>query len=509
VRAYRYATLDGAASRFADGLRREGVQPGETVAVLAGRVPELLVAVLGTLRAGAVATVLFASYGPEPVQRRLARGGARLLVTTEPLFRAKVEAGLDDLPHLRRVLLVEHPGTLEGDGDLPEDDLLASFGPWLAAGDPSVPDAPVTPDTPALLHFTSGTTGDPKGVVHVHDAVRMHRFTGEAVLGLEDGTRYWCTADPGWVTGMSYGILAPLAAGCTLFQDQEEFSAERWHHNLAAEGIEVLYTAPTALRFLRLMHRPGGGRELPALRGIFSVGEPLASAEADWARETLGAPVRDTWWQTETGCIVVATPWDEDPRPGRIGRPVDGFEVACLPSAEEGGSREPAGPGVAGELAVRAPWPSMFRAYLDRPDLYRRCFEDGWYLSGDVAIRDEEGWIEYVGRKDDLFNTAGHLVGPAEVEGTLVQHPAVADAAVTGRPDPVAGTVIEAWVVLDDAHAPSAEEGEEGRERVVRDVLRFARERLGPALAPRTLHLREDLPRTPSGKIVRRALEST
>jgi len=511
VRAFSYATLDQAASRFADGLRREGVAPGETVAVLAGRIPELYVAVLGTLRAGGVATVLFSSFGPEPVQRRLARGRARVLVTTDRLFREKVEEGLADLPELRRVLTVEHPGALDrSDGPVPENSAVAPFASWLAPGDPSRPDEPVTPGTPALLHFTSGTTGDPKGVVHVHEAVAMHGRTGEEVLGLDGDTRYWCTADPGWVTGMSYGILAPLALGCTVFQDEEEFSADRWHHNLAAEGVEVLYTSPTALRFLRLMDRSGDGHHLPALRGIYAVGEPLAPPEADWAREALGVPVRDTWWQTETGCIVVATPWDEEPRPGRVGRAVAGLEVGCLEVDENGGATpaKPVAPGEPGELAVRAPWSSMFRAYLDRPELYQASFTDGWYRSGDVAVIHDDGWVEYVGRRDDLFNTAGHLVGPAEVEATLVQHPAVADAAVTGRPDAVAGAVIEGWIVLDH---PDIDDGEEpgaspDTDALVREILRYARERLGPALAPRTLHVRDHLPRTPSGKIVRRAL---
>jgi acetyl-CoA synthetase len=478
------------------------------VAVLAGRIPELYVAVLGALRAGTVATVLFSSYGPRPVLRRLARGKVRVLVTTERLFREKVAEGLDELPLLRRVLLVEHPGALDRTGD-PADGtgLTRPLAPWLAAGDPVLEDTPVTPDTPALLHFTSGTTGDPKGVVHAHEAVVMHRFTGERVLGLERGTRYWCTADPGWVTGMSYGILAPLATGCTIFQDEEEFSAERWHRNLAAEGIEVFYTAPTALRFLRLMDQDQQPRRLPRLRGIFSVGEPLASLEATWARKILGVPVRDTWWQTETGCIVVATHHDEEPRSGRIGRPVDGFRVGCLARPENGGPPVETPAGEPGELAIRRGWPSMFRTYLDDPELYARSFSDGWYLSGDVASMDEDGWVEYVGRKDDLFNTAGHLVGPAEVEATLVRHPAVADAAVAGRPDPVAGSVIEAWVVLAPDHAVGGDDVEDRAwETLERDILRFARDRLGPALAPRALHRCDHLPRTPSGKIVRREL---
>ena len=212
--------------------------------------------------------------------------------------------------------------------------------------------------------------------------------------------------------------------------------------------------------------------------------------------------------QTETGCIVVATPWDAEPREGRIGLPVEGFEIACLGPPDAEGARPPVPPGERGELAVRAPWPSMFRTYLDDPERYAQSFHDGWYLSSDMAAIHADGWVEYVARKDDLFNTAGHLVGPAEVEATLLQHPAVADAAVAGRPDPVAGAVIEGWVVLDPAHAPGGDgtDAAPGEEALLREILRFARTHLGPGLAPRALHVRDHLPRTPSGKIVRRAL---
>ncbi|NJD18042.1 MAG: AMP-binding protein, partial [Gemmatimonadetes bacterium] len=296
--SYTYGDLDRAVSRFASGLIQEDVVEGHTVAILAGRIPELLVAFLGTLRAGAVATVLFSSFGPEPVLRRLQRGGVNLLVTTPRLYRDKVAPIRDQLPQLRRVLVVEGPGrlaALRAQNEPPEG--TEDFGAWLARGAPVFPDVDVEAEDPALLHFTSGTTGEPKGVVHVHDSVLAHAYTGKRVLGLDAGTRYWCTADPGWVTGISYGILAPLARGATLFMDEEEFDAERWWQNLATERVEVRYTAPTALRLLRRMHGAGGtGGPLPFQRSVFSAGEPLAHAEAEWGREVFGIPVRDTWW---------------------------------------------------------------------------------------------------------------------------------------------------------------------------------------------------------------------
>ena len=498
---YTYGDLDRAASRFASGLVREGIVEGNTVAILAGRIPELVVAVLGTLRAGAVSTVLFSSFGPDPVLRRLQKGTTHLLVTTPRLYRDKVAPIRDHLPELKRVLVVDGPGrlaALAAQREPPDD--TVDFGAWLAQGDPTFPDAEVEAEDPALLHFTSGTTGEPKGVVHVHDAVLAHAYTGKRVLGLDAGTRYWCTADPGWVTGISYGIMAPLARGATIFMDEEEFDAERWWENLDAERTEVLYTSPTALRLLRRMHGAGvTGGPLPYLRSVFAVGEPLAHAEAQWGRTAFGVPVRDTWWQTETGCIVVATCWDDDPRDGAVGRAVPGFEVACLHGTE--GHAIVAPPGEPGELCVRTPWPSMFRTYLGNPNLYARSFLDTWYLSGDVAQLDAEGWLSFVGRRGDVFKSAGHLISPAEVEDAMLQHPAVSDVGVWGRHDPVAGTVVEAHVVL----APGFTEGDE----LVRDILGFARARLGPALAPRALRFRTLLPRTPSGKIVRKDLGNT
>ena len=495
---YTYGDLDRAVSRFASGLIQEDISEGHTVAILAGRIPELLVAFLGTLRAGAVATVLFSSFGPEPVLRRLQRGGVNLLVTTPRLYRDKVAPIRDQLPNLRRVLVVDGPGrlaALSAQSDPPEG--TEDFGAWLARGAAIFPDVDVEAEDPALLHFTSGTTGEPKGVVHVHDSILAHAYTGQRVLGLEAGTRYWCTADPGWVTGISYGILAPLARGATVFIDEEEFDAERWWQNLEAERVEVLYTAPTALRLLRRMHMAGvTGGTLPFLRSIFSVGEPLAHAEAQWGREAFGIPVRDTWWQTETGCIVVATCWDEEPKEGAVGRAVPPFEVACLHGTEE--HKVVAGPGAPGELCIGTPWPSMFRTYLGNPALYARSFLGTWYLSGDVASLDAEGWVSFVGRRGDVFKSAGHLISPAEVEDAVLQHPGVADVAVWGRHDPVAGTLVEAHVVPAAGHEPGDD--------LARDILGFARAKLGPAMAPRTIQFRTHLPRTPSGKIVRKDL---
>jgi acetyl-CoA synthetase len=442
--------------------------------------------------------VLFSSYGPDPVKRRLARGKARILVTTARLYRDKVAPIRESLPDLRKVLAVDGAGRLAAMAALePPPEGTEDLGAWLAQGDPGFADVDVGPDAPGVLHFTSGTTGEPKGVVHVHDAIVGHAYTASRVLGLRSSTHYWCTADPGWVTGVSYGILAPLAAGVTVFLDEEEFDAQRWWENLVDERTQVLYTSPTALRLLRRMDAAGVPRPaLPALRAVFAVGEPLAAPEARWCREALGVPVRDTWWQTETGCIVVATPYDAEPRDGAVGPAVPGFDVTCLARTDEGST--PAAVGQAGDLAVRKGWPSMFRAYLDDPDLYQASFHGDWYLSGDLAEMDEDGWIRFVARGDDVFKSGGHMVSPGEVEAGVLEHPAVVDAGVWGRKDELMGTIIEAHVVL----AP----GMKATDALRGEILGFARSRLGPALAPRALQFLDHLPRTPSGKIVRKDL---
>jgi acetyl-CoA synthetase len=284
-----------------------------------------------------------------------------------------------------------------------------------------------------------------------------------------------------------------------IFMDEEDFVAERWWQNLETERIQVLYTSPTALRLLRRMRDPARTPpHLGHLRTVFSVGEPLAAVEARWAAEALGIPVRDTWWQTETGCIVVATAHDAEVHAGFVGRAVEGFDVACLNRTDQ--SLAPAPVGEVGELAVREGWPSMFRAYLGDAELYRSRFREGWYLSGDLASLDDTGRVAFVGRRGDMFKSAGHLVSPAEVEEVLLEHPDVVDAGVCGRDHEVAGTLVEGHVVLASGIEPN--------EDLRASILRFARDRLGPALAPRALYFRSHLPRTDSGKIVRRSLAS-
>jgi acetyl-CoA synthetase len=501
VRELSYAELADRTDRFAAVLRRLGVEPGRTVFGLLGRVPEMHVAALGTMKAGCVFAPLFAAFGPDPIVARMRIGDARVLVTTAALYRRKVAGLREQVPQLRDVLLVDaEPGQAPpGTRSLPE--LLAGTAP-----DGVVPATGA--EDMALLHFTSGTTGTPKAAVHVHDAVVAHLATAELAFDLSPDDVYWCTADPGWVTGMSYGIVAPLAAGVTALVDEGEFDAQRWYRTLAEQRVTVLYTAPTAIRMLmRAGDDLAAAADLSRLRLVASVGEPLNAEAVRWGQRVLGKSIHDTWWQTETGAIMIGALAGDEVVPGAMGRPLPGVRATLLRQGPDGRAlvrdgavEEVTEPDTDGEIALRPPWPSMFRGYLHDQARYAQAFAGGWYLTGDVARRDPAGRYVFVGRADDVIKTAGHLIGPFEVESVLTEHPAVAEAGVIGVPDPVAGEVVKAFVSLRAGHQPT--------DALRRELIGFARKRLGAAVAPRDVAFADTLPHTKSGKIMRRLLKA-
>jgi acetyl-CoA synthetase len=495
VEDYSYGRLQELTNRFANVLARLGIAKGDRVYALTGRIPELYVAALGTLKHRSVFCPLFSAFGPEPIRARLAIGQVRVLVTTASLYERKVAPLRPVLPHLEHVLLVGDDGkptTVAGTRDYHE--LLAGASDRFEIG-------PTDPEDPALLHFTSGTTGVPKGAVHVHEAVVAHHVTGKLALDLHPDDVFWCTADPGWVTGTSYGIIAPLTNGVTSIVDEGDFDAARWYRVLEKERVTVWYTAPTAIRMLMKAGADlARAHKFPALRFLASVGEPLNPEAVVWGQEAFGLPFHDNWWQTETGGIMIANFAALDIRPGSMGRPLPGVDAAIVRKAIEGRVEVIEEPDVQGELALRPGWPSMFRAYWTEPERYRKCFAGGFYLTGDLARRDRDGYFWFVGRADDVIKTSGHLVGPFEVESVLVEHKAVAEAGVIGRPDPVATEVVKAFVSLRDGYAPSPE--------LRRELLAFARTRLGAVVAPKEIEFRPTLPKTRSGKIMRRLLRA-
>jgi acetyl-CoA synthetase len=371
----------------------------------------------------------------------------------------------------------------------------------MSAADSRFSIAPTDPEDAALLHFTSGTTGKPKGALHVHDAVVAHHATARFALDFHPGDIFWCTADPGWVTGTSYGIIAPLTHGLTSIVDEADFDAERWYSILKAERVTVWYTAPTAIRMLMKVGTAAARHHaFPALRFLASVGEPLNPEAVMWGIDAFGKPFHDNWWQTETGGIMIANFAAMEVRPGSMGHPLPGIDAAIVRCTGEQTIAVVDAPDTEGELALRPGWPSMFRAYLSDEERYRKCFVGGYYLTGDLAKRDRDGYYWFIGRADDVIKSSGHLIGPFEVESVLLEHPAVAEAGVIGKPDPVALEIVKAFVALKP--------GYEASDALMRELLGFARVRLGAAVAPKEIAFRPSIPKNRAGKIMRRLLKA-
>ena len=492
-----YAQLREQTNRFANVLRSLGVGPKDRVFALAGRIPALYIAALGTLKNTSVFCPMFSAFGPEPVRQRLQRGDAKVLVTTERLYHRTVAALRKELPGLCHILIADAREQIDSN--------VWALEPLLAQASPDFKVPRTNAEDMALLHFTSGTTGMPKGAIHVHNAALMHYITGKYVLDLRPDNVFWCTADPGWVTGTSYGIIAPLLHGATNLVDEGDFDAERWYGVLEKQKVTVWYTAPTAIRMLmRVPGEPRSRYNLNTVRLIASVGEPLNPSAVVWGQETLGLPIHDNWWQTETGGIMIANFPSVEIRPGSMGKALPGVEAAIV-RRSEGIVEVVEKPDEEGELALRPGWPSMFRGYLHEPERYAKCFvKDGsgqdWYLTGDLARRDADGYFTFVGRADDIIKTAGHMVGPFEVESALMEHPAVAEAGVIGKPDPTIGEIVKAFVALRPGHQAS--------EELRLELIGFARKKLGAAIAPKEIDFRPQIPRTRSGKIMRRLLKA-
>ncbi|MCK5512372.1 MAG: acetate--CoA ligase, partial [Thermodesulfovibrionia bacterium] len=478
-------------NRFANVLRGLGVEKGDRVFAYMDRTPELYICLLGALKAGAVIGPLFSAFGPDAVKDRLQDSRAKVLVTNPRLVRTVHEI-LDELPHLERIIIVNRnnaPYTLQ-DREIEYEKLMDD------ASDEFEIERTVKEDY-AIMHYTSGTTGKPKGAVHAHQAVIGHYATAKYVLDLHPDDIYWCTADPGWVTGTSYGIFGPWSNGISQVVYEGGFGAGHWYGVIEKYNVTVWYTAPTAIRMLmKAGEKVVRKYNLKSLRYICSVGEPLNPEAVLWSQKEIGLPFHDNWWQTETGCIQIANYPVQDIKPGSMGRPFPGVVAAIL---DENCEKE-LQPGHEGNLALRAGWPSMFRTYWNKEELYMSLFKGQWYITGDRARMDEDGYFWFVGRADDVINTAGHLVGPFEVESALIEHPAVAEAGVIGIPDKLANEVIKAFVSLKDGYTPS--------EELRRDIKNFARKKLAALSCPRDIEFLPGLPKTRSGKIMRRLLKA-
>lgn len=484
---YTYRDMDQASNRAANMLKSLGVQPGDRVFLFLPKSPELYFAFLGILKLQAVAGSLFANFGEDALLDRLGDSAARVLITKKSLLR-KIRNIWQQLPALEKVLVV----------DLAEDesDRVLSYPRAMQLAS-STFDVPLTgPDTPSIVHYTSGSTGKPKGVQHVHRSVLIQVQTFREVLSVRDGDIYFCTADPGWVTGVSYGIIGPWSQGITQVHFGGSYNAEAWMQVLEQEKVSVWYTAPTALRMLMQEEEALFQRfDRSSLRHIFSVGEPLNPAVIAWGRRVLNHDIYDTWFQTETGAIMISNRPGLPIRPGSMGKPVVSIEADVL--AEDG---SPAPAGVQGRLCLKTGWPSMFVTYLNRPDVYSAKFHNGYYDSGDMAIRDDDGYYWFVGRGDDVINTAGHLVSPFEVESALLEVAEVGEAGVIGAPDDLFWEKVVAYVRLK----PSVEWNRDLELKLRLHVTN----RVSSVATPQEIRVIDAIPKNKSGKIMRRVLKA-
>ena len=487
---YTFDDLRVLSNTVASFLRDQGLREGDRICLFMERIPELYIGFLGVLKMGGIAQPLFSAFGEDSLLVRL--GDARTAaVITQTKHVSKVRKIRDQLPSLRRVIVVD-----AGEAPLRDGECAMAMERLPRADAFDV--ARTTAETPSVLHYTSGTTGQPKGAQHVHYSLIAQYATAKRVLDLRDDDIYWCNADPGWVTGTSYGIIGPWANGVTQVVLDSGFNTERWYAFMQKHRVTVWYSAPTAIR---LLMREGTGTvrrfDLSSLRHLASVGEPLNPEAVIWSQEAFSRPFHDTFWQTETGCIVIANLPGMPIKPGSMGRPFPGIEAAVLDPRRF----EPIGrPGSVGLIALRPGWPSMIRSYWNNPAVYASKFKNGWYITGDRASIDADGYYWFVGRDDDVINTGGHLVGPFEIESALLEHKAVAESAAVAKPDLVNMEVVKACVALKP--------GFEGDPDLELDIMNFIRRKLSPLAMPQDIEFVTSLPKTRSGKILRRVLRA-
>ena len=491
VRKFTYNDIRLLSNGFAHGLKTMGIVPGDRVCMFMDKIPELYIGVMGILKLGAIAQPLFSAFMHDSLLTRLSDAETRAIMTTKRHVK-KVRKILDELPKLEKVIVLDADDTYE----LGPREVAFSMD---RAEKPEKFDAfPANTETPSLLHYTSGTTGKPKGAQHVHGSIFSQYITTKWVLDVQPNDIYWCTADPGWVTGTSYGIIGPWVVGVTQYVLDAGFSAIRWYESIQKHKVSMWYSAPTAIRMLMKEGTPTVRKyDMSSLRHLCSVGEPLNPEAVIWSREAFGKPFYDTFWQTETGAIMIANYPGMEVKPGSMGKPFPGITGTLL----DLNTKEPLKKnGVVGLIAFKPGWPSMLRGYWKNEATYKTKFVNGWYISGDRASRDEDGYYWFVGRDDDVINTAGHLVGPFEIESALLEHPAVAESAAVGKPDPINMEVVKAFVALKP--------GYEATENLDLEIMNFIRKKLSPLAMPQEIEFVKSLPKTRSGKIMRRMLRA-
>jgi acetyl-CoA synthetase len=490
-KSYTYDEVRVYSNTVGTFLRGLGIENGDRVCIFLDRIPELYIGFIGILKIGAIAQPLFSAFGDESLFVRLENAETKAVLTQKKHLN-KVRKIKDQLPHLQHIIVVDY------DGKKPLQEKETPFS--MEEADPvgQMDIFPTQAESPSVLHYTSGTTGQPKGVQHVHYSLISQYLTTEWVLDLREDDIYWCTADPGWVTGTSYGIIGPWAMGVTQCVLDSGFSADAWYKFIAKHKVTVWYSAPTAIRSLMKAGEEAVKRhDLSCLRHLTSVGEPLNAEAVIWSEKVFGLPFHDTYWQTETGSMMITNFPGMEIRPGSMGKPFPGITGTVLDPK----TYEPVDdPGRIGLIAFQPGWPSMMRGYWKNEITYQAKFVNGWYLSGDRARIDKDGYFWFVGRDDDVINTGGHLVSPFEVESALLEHPLVAESAVVSKPDEINMEVVKAFVTLKPGNKPSAD--------LELNIMNFIRKKLSPLAMPQEIEYMDSLPKTRSGKIMRRLLHA-
>ena len=482
-----FADLDRESSKFANVLKGLNYSRGDVLFTYLPKIPTHYFVLLGGLKQRLTMGPLFVNFGEEALLDRLADSKARGIVTRK-VGLARLKHISDRLPSLQEIILV--------DSDQHLADNILSYNLLMTDVTDDF-EVPVTsPETPSLLHYTSGSTGKPKGVLHCHGSLPSQQQTGQEVLQLSSDDIFWCTADPGWVTGTSYGIISPWSLGVTQIHYGGGYDAQKWFEILEKEHVTIWYTAPTALRMLmREEERLLTKYDLSKLRYIFSVGEPLNPEAFFWGQRVLRKDIHDTWFQTETGAIMIANRPELEVRAGSMGKPVNEIQAEVV---DERGEILPVGK--EGHLCLKPGWNSMFVAYLNRDEDYAKKFRHGWYWSGDLARRDREGYFWFVGRSDDVINTAGHLVSPFEVESALLELPEVAESAAIGAPDELFFEKVVAFVVLRP--------GIQWTKELELKIRLHVSNKVSTTATPQDLVAVSEIPKNKSGKIMRRVLKA-
>ena len=509
-RIYTYRQLYREVMRVANGLKKLGVVKGDRVCIYMPMVPEQIISMLACARIGAVHSVVFGGFGAAALHSRIAGAEAKVVITADVTFRRGksiplkhiIEEAIIDAPSVEYVVVLRRelhqPVEIHREMEVDFYDLIKDVSPDCEA---EMMDA----EDPLFILYTSGSTGAPKGIVHTCGGYMVGAYyTTKNVFDIKDNDVYWCTADPGWITGHSYVVYGPLMNGATIIITEgtpDYPDAGAYWRMVEDFGVTILYTAPTAIRmFMKMGEDWPNESNLSSLRILGSVGEPLNPEAFEWYYRVIGknrCPVVDTWWQTETGMHMITTIIGEPMYPGFAGKSIPGVVADVVDK-----DGKPVPPGTGGFLVLKEPWPSMFRAVFKDPERYQKYWDTipGCYTVGDLAVKNKQGYIMVLGRSDDLIVVAGHNIGTAEVESALVSHKAVAEAAVIGKPDDVKGNVIKAFVILRLGHEPS--------DRLKNELLYHVRITLGPIAMPSEIEFVTSLPKTRSGKIMRRVLKA-